>query len=64
VPRVRPAGDYDFLTFDGEALATLAVERGLARLGEALASGEWEARHGHLRGQSERIGSVRLVVAR
>ncbi len=41
-----------------------AVDRGLARLSEALASGGWDARHGHLRAQREWIGSVRLLVAR
>jgi SAM-dependent methyltransferase len=41
-----------------------AITRGLERLEDALASGEWEARHGHLRAQPERIGSVRLIVAR
>jgi hypothetical protein len=33
------------------------------RLRAALASGEWDARHGHLRAQPERIGAVRLIVA-
>jgi SAM-dependent methyltransferase len=41
-----------------------AVERGVERLRAALASGEWDARHGHLRTQPEYIGSVRLIVAR
>jgi SAM-dependent methyltransferase len=41
-----------------------AVERGVARLRDALASGEWDERHGHLRSRPERIGAVRLVVAR
>jgi SAM-dependent methyltransferase len=41
-----------------------AVDRGVARLRDALASGEWNARHGHLRTQPERVGSVRLIVAR
>ena len=40
------------------------VERGLTRLREALASGAWDARHGHLRSQAEWIGALRLVVAR
>ena len=31
-------------------------------LREALASGEWDARHGHLRTQPEYVGSLRLVV--
>ena len=41
-----------------------AVERGVARLRDALASGEWDERHGHLRSRPEHIGAVRLVVAR
>jgi SAM-dependent methyltransferase len=41
-----------------------AVARGLERLREALASGEWDARHAHLRTQPTLIGSVRLIVAR
>jgi hypothetical protein len=41
-----------------------AVQRGVARLRDALESGQWDARHGHLRGQPERVGSVRLIVAR
>jgi SAM-dependent methyltransferase len=40
------------------------VERGLARLRAALASGAWDARHGHLRTQPEFIGALRLVVSR
>ena len=41
-----------------------AVRRGLDRLAADLASGAWDRRHGHLRTQPERIGAVRLVVAR
>jgi SAM-dependent methyltransferase len=41
-----------------------AVERGVARLGDALGSGAWDADHGHLRSQPEWRGAVRLVVAR
>lgn len=33
------------------------------RLAEALASGEWDASHGHLREQSEFDGSLRLIVS-
>jgi SAM-dependent methyltransferase len=40
-----------------------AVERGVERLRAALASGAWDARHGHLRTQPEYVGSLRLVVA-
>ncbi len=39
------------------------VERGLARLSDALASGEWDARHGHLRTQPSYIGALRLITA-
>ena len=38
-----------------------AVERGLQRLRDALESGEWDARHGHLRTQPEYIGALRLL---
>ena len=31
-------------------------------LRDALATGEWDARHGHLRTQPEYVGSLRLVV--
>ena len=41
-----------------------AVERGIERLRADLGSGAWDARHGHLRRTSERVGAVRLVVAR
>lgn len=41
-----------------------AVQRGLDTLAADLSSGVWDARHGRLREQSERIGAVRLVVAR
>jgi hypothetical protein len=39
------------------------VERGLARLRAALASGEWDERHGHLRTQPEYLGALRLITA-
>jgi SAM-dependent methyltransferase len=39
------------------------VQRGLARLRDALASGEWDERHGHLRAQPEYLGALRLVTA-
>jgi SAM-dependent methyltransferase len=39
------------------------VERGLARLRADLASGEWDARHGHLRTQPEYLGALRLITA-
>ena len=38
-----------------------AVERGLERLRDALESGEWDARHGHLRTQPEYVGALRLL---
>jgi SAM-dependent methyltransferase len=41
-----------------------AVERGVAKLRRALADGSWDARHGYLRTQPERVGAVRLIVAR
>jgi hypothetical protein len=34
------------------------------RLRAALASGDWDARHGDLRSRPEYVGSVRLIVAR
>jgi SAM-dependent methyltransferase len=41
-----------------------AVARGVARLADDLAAGRWDERHGHLRNQAERVGAVRLIVAR
>lgn len=41
-----------------------AVARGVGRLAADLASGAWDAEHGHLRTQPEYVGSVRLIVAR
>jgi len=38
-------------------------ERIVARLADALASGEWDARHGHLRSMDSLEGSLRLVVS-
>jgi len=40
-----------------------AVRRGIDRLAQDLASGLWDARYGHLRGQAERHGALRLVTA-
>ena len=67
-------GPVVILTFDTEALQAfwlndyvpevVAVECGVARLRDALASGEWDGRQGHLRSRPEYIGAVRLVVAR
>ncbi len=42
----------------------VAAERDLGRLREALASGEWEAEHGHLRRRPHYVGAARLIVAR
>jgi SAM-dependent methyltransferase len=39
------------------------VDRGLERLRADLASGAWDARHGHLRAQPEYIGAMRLITA-
>lgn len=40
-----------------------AEERIVARLEAALATGEWDAEHGHLRDQESLDGSLRLVVS-
>lgn len=40
-----------------------AVQRGVERLAADLASGAWDAAHGHLREQDEYAGAMRLVVA-
>ena len=58
VPEVRAAMSGWMLT-NGDAVA-----RGVERLREALRSGVWDARHGHLRSQPEYVGSVRLITAR
>jgi SAM-dependent methyltransferase len=44
-------------------LAPGAEERIVARLADALASGAWDARHGHLRERETLEGSLRLVVS-
>ncbi|GAA4183095.1 methyltransferase domain-containing protein [Streptosporangium oxazolinicum] len=55
-PRVRASQSaWGFVDDDTEA-------RGIARLGEDLASGAWDARYGELRDQPEFVGSLRLVV--
>jgi hypothetical protein len=54
-----PAHSGWVLTGDGGAVA-----RGVARLADDLAAGRWDERHGHLRNQAERVGAVRLIVAR
>jgi len=41
-----------------------AVRRGVDKLAADLSSGVWDERHGALRQQPERIGAVRLIVAR
>ncbi len=40
-----------------------AVQRGLDRLRDDLASGAWDRAYGHLREQSERLGAIRLITA-
>ena len=40
-----------------------AVQRGLNRLEDDLASGAWDRAYGHLREQAERIGALRLITA-
>ena len=44
-------------------LAPGVEERIVGRLAAALASGAWDAAHGHLRGQAELDGSLRLLVS-
>lgn len=41
-----------------------AVARGVERLAADLASGAWDAKHGALRDQPQRVGAIRLLVAR
>ncbi|GIF53744.1 methyltransferase family protein [Asanoa ferruginea] len=57
-PRVRAA--QSAWGFVDEAATTRAVEA----LRADLASGEWDARYGHLRTQSMFVGSLRLIVGR
>ncbi len=40
------------------------TERAMDQLGRDLADGRWDERYGHLRNQSEFIGSLRLITAR
>ena len=40
-----------------------AVQRGLDRLEQDLTSGAWDRAYGHLRGQAERTGAIRLITA-
>jgi SAM-dependent methyltransferase len=40
-----------------------AEQRIVGRLRDALESGAWDAEHGHLRGQTELDGSLRLVIS-
>ncbi|GAA1436946.1 methyltransferase domain-containing protein [Microlunatus lacustris] len=56
-PVVRAATSGLVLTDSG------AVQRGLDRLNQDLASGIWDQRYGHLRQQTERYGAIRLVTA-
>lgn len=45
------------------AVDARAVDRGMAQLRADLASGAWEARHGHLRARSEFDAGLRLLIA-
>lgn len=56
-PDVRAATSGLMLTDPGR------VQHGLDRLEQDLASGAWDERYGHLRGQAERRGALRLVTA-
>jgi SAM-dependent methyltransferase len=56
-PEVRAATSGFGLTDPG------AVQRGLRRLEDDLASGAWDHAHGHLRGQAEHHGALRLITA-
>jgi Methyltransferase domain len=56
-PEVRAATSGLVLTDAG------AVQRGLDRLEDDLASGAWDQAYGHLRGQAERNGAFRLITA-
>lgn len=56
-PRVRGAQSLWALLEPG------GEERIVSRLGDALASGAWDAEHGHLREQGSHDGSLRLVVS-
>ena len=56
--QVRAAQSGRVLTGDGE------VARGVARLADDLGAGRWDERHGHLRNHAERVGAVKLIVAR
>jgi len=56
-PEVRAATSGFVLAGSG------AVQRGLARLDEDLASGAWDRAYGHLRKQPELDGALRLITA-
>ncbi len=56
-PEVR-AATSGFLLVDPSA-----VQHGLQRLRGDLTSGAWDRAHGHLRGQAERDGALRLITA-
>lgn len=56
-PAVRAGQSMWALLDDG------VEDRIVARLADALASGAWDAEHGHLRDQPEFPGSLRLVVS-
>ncbi|WP_433297935.1 class I SAM-dependent methyltransferase [Actinoplanes sp. CA-030573] len=55
-PRVRAAQSaWSFVSAE-------ATRRAVEDLRSDLATGEWERRYGHLRGQSEFLGSLRLLI--
>lgn len=56
-PEVRAASSGLVLT------DPVAVQRGISRLADDLASGAWDRAHGQLRSQAERRGAFRLVTA-
>jgi SAM-dependent methyltransferase len=56
-PAVRASQSMWTLLPDG------VEDRIVERLGGALASGAWDAQHGHLRGQDEYAGALRLVIS-
>jgi hypothetical protein len=65
--RARPEALLDPEVRAGQSAWSFAdpepVERGLQRLRDALQTGEWDARHGHLRTQPEYVGALRLLEA-
>ncbi len=60
----RPEALLDPAVRASQSAWGFAPDDGVAHLRTALASGEWDDRHGHLRTQSEYAGALRLIVAR